>query len=634
MRKVLLAVILFAFLFSGCGTLEISIETTPVGNSILPEAAIMTATPEPVLSMNSTSEEIRQFMLKSATNWKSVWMDGTVTNYAMEGTDSHTATTREQVWIDLPTNRFRVLMGPADGEAEKYIASDGMTILEMDLLNGQSQSRPLPDFARAGQFIPTPGPDTAYPQPLWGQMGTPLSELAFTSDFAQSAGTFTPVTMESLAGRQALVVDWTFAQNQLPSWRMWLDTDTAVILKMQNYDKQGGSIIRSEAIVNQISFDNGFADSLFGIPVSLPQFSDISGQGAPVETGTTLPSGQDALGELYFFTLPHQGSQTAQLVHLPGLCAVGQAECPPLESVKTPFPFNFTLSPLAWSSDGKAAAFAYPDNQAGTPQKLWVYDPQANTWTSLFEYAYIDMPFWSPDGEWVAFRVQDGLGGEDVYVVRRDGSGLKNLTASNDLPAEGKPYVMDGWITGNIIVRSGKPGKEGMVYLVRIADGRVNPMFEKLLTKATFVPSNQGAWIAYDDYDDSSLKHSLKVAEPDGAHAVELASFSGGTLYPIVWSPDDRKLAFVYYTDATQGVQTADVYIIDRNGKGLKQVYRGTTVGAVMFSPDGKYLLIGEASSATGRRLFTLNLDTLEQRILQSPGLSLDTDWDMPSWRP
>jgi hypothetical protein len=73
--------------------------------------------------------------------------------------------------------------------------------------------------------------------------------------------------------------------------------------------------------------------------------------------------------------------------------------------------------------------------------------------------------------------------------------------------------------------------------------------------------------------------------------------------------------------------------MIDRDGRGLKQVYRGTTVGSVMFSPDGNHLLIGESSSATGSRFFVVDLDTLGQRLIQSPGLTLDSDWYMPSWR-
>lgn len=631
MQKVIAVFVLFSLLLSGCGTFEVYVETTPVGESVMPGAI---ATAEPKLSLASTSEQIRLAMLESATQWKSIWMDGTITHYPVEGTDSQAAITREQVWIDLTTNRFRVLTGPADGLAEKFLTSDGWTILEMDLKTGQSQSRLLPDFTQVGQYVPSPEPGYAFPQPLWGQIGTPLSQLAFSSDFAQGEGTFKPIASEFIADREALVVEWTHSRSELPSWRMWLDGRTAVILKMQSFDKDGGDTLRSEAVVNRVVFDDVFANSLFGIPLSLPQFSDVSGQGSePVETGVDVPSGRDALGELYFFTLPRQAGRSVSLVRMPGLCVVGQVECPQLESVETPFPFDFTLTALSWSPDGNFAAFAYPDNATGTPHKLWLFDPAAETWTSLFEYAYIDLPFWSPDGEWIAFRVQDGLGGEDVYVVRRDGSDPRNLTASSDLPEEGRPYVMDGWITGNIIIRSAKPGSEGTVYLIRVADGRVRPMFDSLLVKATFVPSHDGAWIAYDDYNYSSLKHSLQVAEPDGDNAVELAGFTGGTLYPIVWSPENRRLAFTYYTEITQGTQTADVYMIDRDGKGLKQVYRGTTVGSVMFSPDGKHLLISETSSATGSRLFVVDLNTLEQRIVQSPGLSLDTDWFMPSWR-
>jgi len=169
--------------------------------------------------------------------------------------------------------------------------------------------------------------------------------------------------------------------------------------------------------------------------------------------------------------------------------------------------------------------------------------------------------------------------------------------------------------------------------LSRIADGLVQPMFETLLTKAVFVPSSDSAWLAFDEYNYDSRVHSLRVAEPDGANVVELATFTGGTLYPIVWSPDNRQIAFAYYTDFTQGNPTADVYVIHRDGKGLKQIYRGVTIGSILFSPDGRYLLINETTSPTGGHLFIVNLETLGQLIIQAPGLSLDADWSMPSWR-
>jgi hypothetical protein len=76
------ALYLFAFLavfLSGCGTLEISFDTTPVSAAV--PARLDPATPEApaVLSLDSTSEEIQSAMLESATKWTTLWVDGTVT---------------------------------------------------------------------------------------------------------------------------------------------------------------------------------------------------------------------------------------------------------------------------------------------------------------------------------------------------------------------------------------------------------------------------------------------------------------------------------------------------------------------------------------------------------------------------
>jgi Tol biopolymer transport system component len=339
------------------------------------------------------------------------------------------------------------------------------------------------------------------------------------------------------------------------------------------------------------------------------------------------------MGDLYFFTLPHQTGQNPQLVRLPGSCVVGLSPCPQVETIPLPFALNFNLSPLAWSPDGKYAALSYPANANGMPQNLYLFDPSANSWTELTQFPYIDPPFWSPDGTWLAFRTQDGQGGEDIFVIHRDGSGQTNLTASGSLPANGRPYIMDGWLGENILVHSALPGSEGTVYLVRASDQTVRPLFDTLLTKSIFFPSSDGAYLAYDDYDYNSQKHVLRMTEPDAANPVDLATFSGGSLYPIVWSPDASRLAFVYYTNITLGNSTADVYIVGRDGRNLTQVYRGVTIGRTVFSPDGKTLLIEETTSATGGHLFIVNLNTLESHILQAPGLSLDSDWYAPSWR-
>ncbi len=629
MRKVFLFAILITLLLSGCGTLEIYIDTTPVGNSIMPEASIVTVTPEPGLSMSSTSEEIRQIMRESATNWKSVWMDGTVTDYALDGTNAQT-TIREQVWIDLTTNRFRVLIGPADGDAEKYLASDGMSILELDLISGQSQSRPLPDFAKVGQFVPTPEVDTAYPQPLWGQMGTPLSQLAFTSDFAQSNGTFTPVATESVAGRQALIVDWTFAQNQLPSWRMWLDTKSGVILKMQTYEKEGGSTVRSESVVNQISFDDVFADALFENPSSIPQFSDMAGiPPDPAEPAPTRSSAADPMRDVYFFVSDHNyGNEKIQLLRVPGSCAAGLIPCPEAEVIPPPSDLKFSLTSMVWSPDGSRAAFPYPIRTDGNRAALFLFNPQDLTWKSIAEFNFIDPPMWSPDGDWLAFRVQDGMGRDDVYIIHPDGTGLTNLSANANLPAEGQPYVLNGWINNNVILR----GRDDMVYLMRADYPTVKSLFDTPWIKSTFFPSPDGYFLAYVDVNDQSA--ALKLLTPDGNTTRQLAAFDMASIYPVVWSPDGKQLAFIKMTnDLAQG---QDVFTIGTDGHNLQQVYHSETGGIIEpgpgFSPDGRFLLF-EDSDATGRHLFVIDLSTMEKHMLIVPNIPRDWWWMAPSWQ-
>jgi Tol biopolymer transport system component len=351
----------------------------------------------------------------------------------------------------------------------------------------------------------------------------------------------------------------------------------------------------------------------------------------PDETGSvSMP--EKETGELYFFLQPRQAGQSIQLAKVSAMCVSDPATCPPMQIVNVPFAFNFTINALSWSPDGKHAAFSYSDHPNGTPTKLWLLDAASNTWTSAAEFPYIDPPFWSPDGTWIAFRTQDGLGGEEVYVVHRDGTELKNI--STGLPLEGRPYIMDGWYTENIIMRSALPGSSGDIYLVRASDGYARPMFETLLTKAQFTAAPDASLLVYDEYDYNSQNHILKVMEPDGANAVILANFKGGSLYPIVWSPNSQWIAFNYYNSFVNGAPSAEVYVVSRDGKTLFPVYKGTTIGRLLFSPNGKYLLVEETTSVTGGHLFLVNLATLKTRILQAPGLSTDYDWYAPSWRP
>ncbi len=639
-RSITLLVALWITL-SACGTLEISVDGTATPN-LSPTATVgelqaqdaQSATQMPtlnpktgLLTLDSSSETIRQIIQSSSTFWRSIFVDGTVTWFAPAGQSTPPQVYHEQDWIEPASHRFRVVLGPGGGAAESFKACDGISILEMDLKTGQSQSRSLPQFAK--DPAATAGQDM-----LWGQIGTPLTEVILADNYAATGGTFVPVKLDTISERPTLVVDWTREAASDPAFRAWLDVETGVILKFQEFGKGGGTTMLGERLVNQVIYDSGFAETLFGSPASLPQFSDVNGQPlvSPESTPTSTSQGE-SLGEVYFFTFDSShgiGTEIIRLNRLPGSCVSGQSACPQAEVVDTPFSLNFSLTPLVWSPDGKTAAFAVPGNESGDKTDLFIFDPAQEAWTCLVKFNVIDYPMWSEDGNWLAFREQDGVGGQDIYAIRRDGSGLINLTGSLKAPPENYPYNLDGWLKGKVMLHSGSPEAPGNVYLVDPQAGSPGLLSESLKLTSWAVPSPDGAAFVAIDYPGGNSRLILKLIDAWGNALQELMAFGDGYIGRVVWDSSSGQIAFSHTADSPDN---QNVYVVKPDGTGMKQVYTGTSIAELAFSPDGRTLLV-QAGDATGEHIFVVDLETLQQRLLQAPNLQLDWRWLAPSWQP
>ena len=98
----------------------------------------------------------------------------------------------------------------------------------------------------------------------------------------------------------------------------------------------------------------------------------------------------------------------------------------------------------AWSPDGTTIAF-----RSRYPEAIWFMNSDGSNLRQLTmplqrkaAQSEGDMqPDWSPNGKWIAFSRQHPANRDwqrDIYVVRRDGSGLRQLTAhasDNTMPA-------------------------------------------------------------------------------------------------------------------------------------------------------------------------------------------------------
>ena len=626
MRRVFFLFLIFALFLAACGTLEVTL-TNSDELARTPVTDVIETGPVP-LSMYSTSAEIRQLILESPNKWQSLFMDAQVIS------PGETAQ-RVQVWVDQPALSFRVLYGSVDGSAETFRVSNGKSQLDLNLQTGESSITPSYTEGIATPYTPQApalsSTDFIQPHPLSAAFGSHLGTLIFPSDIAQNEGTFSPVAMEVIAYHLALVVDWRYIQNELPSYRAWVDVSTGVFLRYQQFEKSGGTDILQEIIATRLDYDLAFPSDLFSPAISvMPDFvSEPLAQPSTLAITPVSFESADPLGLVYSFVTDYSYPvPVMRLVRLPASCIINGSDCPEPEIIEMPVALTSSLQPLVWSSTRNEAAWTYPINSDQHIWTLYLFDALGKSWKELVQMdRYMDPPMWSRDGTWLAFRVQNGQGGSEIYAIRRDGSDLKNLTASDKLPAEGSPYVMDAWLGENAILRSGKPGGVGTIYLMRVGDGYVKPLFEDLLTKGLLKESPDGTLFGTIDYDYNSQKQVVRIITPDGKNLRDLATFASGSVLGLAWSPDGKQLAFIHRTD-----NTASIYVIDSDRLNLRQVYMSNTDLQFVFSPDAQYLLV-QTIDGTGEHLYIIDLATFKPYLVQVPGIELNESWIYPTWK-
>jgi hypothetical protein len=215
-----------------------------VPNPTVPPSAVPLS---PTQAVVLDGEGVRQLMLFSHTKWQSLWADAQVDYYAGDGSNTVVQSIRIQVWTVQPA-LMRVLRGPAQGAPAEMWVSDGYNSREPG-----GQISLLPPSIREPFTPPTVFSDTIYSHPLGGYVGYGLGELLFSTSLAQRPGTYTVIGSETIAGRPAILLDWSYTPGAVAD-RFWVDVETGVILRQQNFGKGGLQGLNSDIFIRTIQY--------------------------------------------------------------------------------------------------------------------------------------------------------------------------------------------------------------------------------------------------------------------------------------------------------------------------------------------------------------------------------------------
>jgi hypothetical protein len=225
----------------------------------------------------------QQLMLYSHERWSTLFADAVVNRYPAEGYGP-AQTLRVQTWIRLPA-QARWESGPAEGAPDTYWISDGVNIRD-----GDNPLTPAPESLQA-PFHMTIAPDTINGYPLAGVMGGPLMDMLFPTGLAQRGGYYTFIGKEAIAGRQAYLVEWRYMPDT-PTDRLWVDAQTGVVLRQQNYGKSGSQTPVSDIFVTRIEFDSDIPPEVFDVNQPRPAGWGIAPEGSTPATQPPSQPGQ------------------------------------------------------------------------------------------------------------------------------------------------------------------------------------------------------------------------------------------------------------------------------------------------------------------------------------------------------
>ncbi len=214
----------------------------------------------------------------------------------------------------------------------------------------------------------------------------------------------------------------------------------------------------------------------------------------------------------------------------------------------------------AWAPDGKA--IAYTSYRTGFQDIIvsYIFEGRRTNPTAGTSEKQNFLPAWSPDGSKLAFT-SNRDGNSELYVVNRDGSGMRRLTNHPAID------VTPTWSpTGNQIAftsdRTGAP----QIWVMNADGSELRKITnEERCDRPTWSvsPNNEIAYAAR-----TGAGYDIRIYDV-ASHATRTITDGIGSNESPAFSPNGRHIAF---TSTRAGKE--QIFVIDRDGKNLRQITR------------------------------------------------------------